>query len=126
MFIKAPMKPREKPLEPSSFRQVPDENKWIHDLHLKLKSSLTEAIKPLNEYIMKFEKFKDVLLLKPDDYVQSLEMAEVPKEPAEIQAEIYAFQKKDELLKQEIPLEIHVSCFKIQCTELYNYLIEKF
>lgn len=37
MFIKAPMKPREKPLEPASYKQVPDENKWIHDLHEKLK-----------------------------------------------------------------------------------------
>ena len=84
MFIKAPMKPREKPLEPTSFRQVPDENKWIHDLNEKLKSALTQAIIPLNEYILKFEKFKDVLLLKPDDYCQLLEMAENPKEPAEI------------------------------------------
>ena len=68
MFIKAPMKPRDKPLEPTSFRQVfrilqvPDENKWIHDLNEKLKSALTEAIKPLSEYLQKFEKFKDVLL----------------------------------------------------------------
>jgi hypothetical protein len=69
MFIKAPMKPRDKPLEPQSFRQVPDENKWIHDLHIKLKDALTEAIIPLGEYLSRFEKFKDVLLLKPDDYV---------------------------------------------------------
>jgi len=132
MFIKAPMKPRDKPLEPTSFRQVPeilqvpDENKWIHDLNEKLKSALTEAIKPLSEYLQKFEKFKDVLLLKPEDYCQQLEMAENPKEPNEIQAEIFAFQRKEQELKNDIPLEIHVSCFKIQCTELYNYLIEKF
>ena len=31
--------------------------------------SLNDAIKPLNEYILKFEKFKDILLLKPDDYI---------------------------------------------------------
>ena len=43
-----------------------------------------EAIKPLNEYILKFDKFKEMLLLKPDDYVQAIEMAEQPKEPAEI------------------------------------------
>ena len=87
---------------------------------------MTEAIKPLQEYILKFEKFKDVLLLRPDDYVQKIEESDTPMEPQEIQAEIYAFQKKEELLKQEIPEEIHVSCFKIQCTELYNNLIEKF
>jgi hypothetical protein len=36
------------------------------------------------------------------------------------------FQKQEEKLKQEIPLSIHVSCFKIQCNDLFNYLTEKF
>ena len=87
MFIKAPMKPREKPIELTSYRQVfyinffnfkvPDENKWIHDLHENLKMILTDAIVPLNQYIQKFDKFKD-------EYCQALEIAENPKEPFEI------------------------------------------
>jgi hypothetical protein len=36
---------------------------------MKLKNMMSEAIKPLNEYILKFDKFKEMLLLKPDDYV---------------------------------------------------------
>ena len=36
------------------------------------------------------------------------------------------FQKQEEKLKQEIPLSIHVSCFKIQCNDLFNYMTEKF
>jgi len=78
------MKPRESPIEPESFRQVPDENKWIHDLHEKLKEKLQQAIVPLNEYILKFEKFKDILLLKPDDYILALENAETAIEPDQI------------------------------------------
>lgn len=85
------MKPRDPPLEPTSWRQVPDENKWIQDLHEKLKQDLTLAIVPLQEYLQKFDKFKDVLFLKPEDYVLSLEISETPIEPHEIQEEIYAY-----------------------------------
>lgn len=88
---------------------------------------MTEAIKPLQEYILKFQKFNDVLLLKPEDHIAKIENDEDSQmEPHEIQQEIFKFQKQEEQLKKEIPQEIHVSCFKIVCTELYNNLIEKF
>ena len=53
-------------------------------MHEKLKEKLQQAIVPLNEYILKFEKFKDILLLKPDDYILALENAETAIEPDQI------------------------------------------
>jgi dynein heavy chain len=49
-FIKAPMKPREKPVTPEGAeraKHVPDENKWIWDLYELLKEELQRAIIPL-------------------------------------------------------------------------------
>jgi len=71
-FIKAPMKPREKPVTPEGpekAKHVPDENKWIWDLYEVLKAELQRAIIPLTDYLNSFEIFRDVLALKPDEYV---------------------------------------------------------
>ena len=82
-FIKAPRKPIEKPIEPDPKdrpRKYPDENKWIWDMLVDIKLKLTEGIKPLEEYLVKFSEYKEVLKLNPDEYVHSMEMDENPPE----------------------------------------------
>ena len=65
-YIKAPMKPREKPLVPDPNkrpRTYPDENAWIWDIVESLEEKLTKGLEPLYEYLEKFDVFKDVLAL---------------------------------------------------------------
>lgn len=49
--IKAPMKPREKPLDPDPSnrpRKYPDENKWLWDMYENLENNMRIAVKPLD------------------------------------------------------------------------------
>lgn len=73
------MKPREEPKDPDPNerpRKYPDENKWIWDMIENLKAKLSVGVDPLQEYLGIFEEFKEVLLMKPDEYVRSLEADE--------------------------------------------------
>jgi len=49
-YIKAPMKPERKPIDPDPNalpRKYPDENKWLWDMYELLENNLKEAVKPL-------------------------------------------------------------------------------
>jgi len=90
-FIKAPMKPREKPVVhegPDRAKKVPDENKWIWDLYEKFKNELEVAIVPLEAYLRSFDEYKEILALKPDEYVNAIEMEETQREITEIRLEV--------------------------------------
>lgn len=79
-FIKAPAKPREKPLEPNPNdrpRKYPDENKWIWDMVEDVRTRFREAIKISDQYLAIFNKeFLEILKINPDKYVTDLENSE--------------------------------------------------
>ena len=90
-YIKAPMKPREKPRIPDPNerpRKYPDENKWIWDIIEDLEEKLNKGLEPLQVYLQKFDAFKPVLALNPDSSSREIEDAETPWEIEEIIAEI--------------------------------------
>jgi len=108
-FIKGPMKPRERPVTPEGpekAKKVPDENKWIWDLYEKFTSELQTAILPLEAYLRSFDVYKEVLALKPDEYVLAIELEENQREISDIKAEVASTQKKAEELKKLIPAKI--------------------
>lgn len=112
------MKPRERPVTPSGAdksKNIPDENKWIWDLYESFRKELEVAILPLNDYMASFDAFKDILQLKPDDYVLAIEMEETQREIVDIKAEVAQVKLKAEQLKKLIPSNIQVSFFNIQC-----------
>ena len=44
---------------------LPDENKWIFDMHANLMDRLQITIKPLEEYLALFNELKPILELMP-------------------------------------------------------------
>ena len=61
-----------------------DEHKWVWTLYIELEEKMSLAILPLYEYLEKFGEFKEIIAIKPDDYVRQLELEENPKEVDEL------------------------------------------
>lgn len=62
--IKAPIKPRERPVTPDPNlrpKKYPDENKWIWEMLEFIKEKFMDGITPLNEYLEAFGEFKEIL-----------------------------------------------------------------
>ena len=78
-YIKAPMKPERKPIDPDPNalpRKYPDENKWLWDMYELLENNLKEAVKPLEQYLKAFEEFLPILKLNADEYTRGIENEE--------------------------------------------------
>ena len=72
-LLKAPVRPMQKPAPPDPNKKsvLPDENTWLWESYAALKEAMTEAVKPLDEYIKTFAQFDDVNKLNPDKYVKN-------------------------------------------------------
>jgi len=59
-YLKAPVRPAQKPSEPDPNKPsvLPDENTWLWEAYAALKEALSEAIKPLFEYVQTFSQFE--------------------------------------------------------------------
>ncbi|CAD8156782.1 unnamed protein product [Paramecium pentaurelia] len=128
-FIKTPVKPKERPQTPNPNerpKKYPDENKWIWLLIEHIKDELIRGIKPLQDYLQIFEKFKPILQMNPDDEIRRIEMDDNPWEIDQIKEEIFKYNKMEEELKTQIPDIVEVSIFQVQCREIKMYLCEKY
>jgi dynein heavy chain len=128
-FIKAPMKPREKPVDPDPKvvpRKLPDENKWIWDIIEEVRNTLLVGIQPLAEYKKSWDEYLDLLKLDPDEFTRNIEMEENAWEVEQIQTEIAQIIEKEKRLRQRLPEKIQVSFFEINCKEMKETLAEKY
>lgn len=117
-FIKAPMKPREKPVDPDPRvvpRKLPDENKWIWDIIEEVREKLLVGIAPLAEYKKSWDEYLELVKLDPDEFTRNIEMEENAWEVDQIQAEIAQIIEKEKKLRQRLPEKIQVSFFEINC-----------
>jgi dynein heavy chain len=53
MFLKATKRPRQEPekIDPKDMKALPDENEWVWDSYMKLRSEVMKAIYPMDDYI---------------------------------------------------------------------------
>lgn len=96
------MKPRERPMTPdptSRPMKFPDENKWVWDLLDNLRSKLVEGIKPLDDYIVAFNEFRDVLRMDPDEVIRGIENEDPSWEVDRIVEEIATIKAREEDLR---------------------------
>jgi len=72
-----PILPVERPIPPTPEEKrkgkLPDENMWVWELRDKLTELMDRAIKPLYTYLEVYDKYEDVMNLKPEDYIKELE-----------------------------------------------------
>jgi hypothetical protein len=80
-----------------------DEHKWITDLYENLKKVLDASLDPLDDYLKCFDLYKDVLKLKPDEYIKKVETEEKPREIEVIRDEVLDFVKKEQNLRNAMP-----------------------
>lgn len=73
-----------------------------------------------------FEKYKNIIDIKPDEYIQALEKGSEGPGVEQIQSEIFKWEQLQAKLKESIVEEIQVSGFNINCKELIRFLIGKY
>ncbi len=126
-FLKATARPLYQPEDPDprDKRQLPDENAWVFELYHRLTSKVDEAVEPLNDYIKTYSKYDKEYKLDPAAVIKKLDDDDNPPEIDFLKKDVVFHQKEAERLKQEIPDDIIVSIFKINCKEIRNKLVEK-
>jgi len=125
-FIKSPVRPTEKPEMFQDSRKFQTDNHWVYYIYEEIKGMMENAITPLAEYLKQFDKFKEILSLNPNEYVEKLEKEEPPKDIQDLKNEILEFQKKDKILKESISEVVRISCFQVYCKDLLLFLTGKY
>ena len=132
LYLTVPQKPKEKPVAHPEWekpRKLMDENKWLWDLAESFKEATERSIEPLVEYLKVYEPYRAILQLDPDAIAKQIHVEDDAGNPRPLELikdEIKQTEKKIEELKKEIPEEIHVSCFLINCRDLTALLINKY
>ena len=90
---------------------LPDENTWLWEAYDTLSQHLYNSIKPLYDYVKKFDKFEEENKLNPDKYVKLLDDRETPITAEELRQDIQEHKKEEDRLKDEIPDQVTVSIF---------------
>lgn len=47
-----------------------DENKWVTEMYEQLKVDVENSLQPLETFLKCFDAYKDVLKIKPDEYIK--------------------------------------------------------
>ena len=78
----------------------------------------TEAIKPLEDYLLVYDKYDSVLKLNAEQYIKDMgKDEESSKTVVQIRDEIYEHMEKEKNMMAQVPDIINVSCFEIHCKE---------
>ena len=127
--ILTPQLPKSEPINPDPNekpRRFPDENKWVWDIYQEYRRIMEKAVEPLKRYTEMYERYKPLIAINPDEYIAKLENEEGVKSAEGLQAEISRWADAEAKVKQEIPEEVVVSCFLIDCRELIRFLTSKY
>jgi dynein heavy chain len=103
-----------------------DENKWVNDLYDQLKIDIEYALLPLDIFLKQFDNYKEILKIKPDEYLKKVESDEKPKEIEQIRDEINEFVFKEKKLRESMPESVQVGFFKVNCKEIVSLLAGKY
>merc|ERR1712183_574506 len=81
-----------------------------------------KAVEPLNEYIKKFDKYKKVLNLNPEEYVAKFDVEGAEKPVDFLLAEVAKFEKEEKSLENNIKSVVHVSFFRVDSKDIIKTL----
>lgn len=127
MFLKVPVKPSEMPEkpDPNNYRLLPDENTWVYEEYVRLRSAIQASIDPIHKYFETFAQFKKEYELNVKDYVTKMDDPDNPPEPVDLRKDVLFHKAEEQRLLNEIPESIIVSYFKVNCRDLRQVLAEK-
>jgi dynein heavy chain len=84
------------------------------------------SLDPLEEYLRCYDSYRDILKIKPDEYIKKVETEEKPREIEAIRDEVNNFLEKEHKLKESMPESVQVGFFKVNCKEIANLLAGKY
>ena len=128
-YILTPVLPKAEPETPDPRavpRRYPDENKWVWDLRAQLKGVLEFAVSPLSEYKRTFDKYKNILSIRPGKFVREIEEGENQGNLEFIRSQILKWQREELRLRDQIPEEVQVGAFMVNCKEVLRILLGKY
>lgn len=103
-----------------------DDNKWVNILYENIKTLVDSKMHCLEDYLKEFEPFKEVLKIKPEEYLKQVEAAENPKEIEVLRDEVLDYRRKETKLKESIHESVQIGMFRINCKETLKYLLNKY
>lgn len=73
MFYKTSIRPEEEPIQinPEDKRTLIDENQWVYDEYVTLRTELSKASDPLDSYLEIYKKYENECKLSVVDYIKS-------------------------------------------------------
>lgn len=126
-YLKAAVRPPEKPAEPDKNNQsaLPDENTWVWDAYETISKHLTHSIQPLIAYGETYAKYENVNNMNPEEYVATLDEGDNAMTEEEIKTDIHHHMEQEKKILGEIPEQVVVSIFEVNCKEIRNQLAGK-
>eukprot|EP01022_Parablepharisma_sp_SALTPOND_P028499 TRINITY_DN71064_c2_g1_i1.p1 TRINITY_DN71064_c2_g1~~TRINITY_DN71064_c2_g1_i1.p1 ORF type:complete len:4083 (+),score=665.19 TRINITY_DN71064_c2_g1_i1:2435-14683(+) len=132
--LRVPFRPQKRIANPTKLDRVAgtkfdqkelEENGWLDEYYEKLRTELTNAVKPLETYRALFKQYREEFALDIDEEKKKLEDTENPMSSQELKRYINKHKDMEKLLQNEIPKRIQVSIFQIDCKEMRKKLAEK-
>lgn len=90
MFLKVPVKPEEMPQtpDPANKKVLPDENAWVYEEFIRLRSKIFESVDPLADYLKTYDQFANDYALDPDAEILLMDDEENPPEPDALRRDV--------------------------------------
>jgi hypothetical protein len=63
----------------------------VSELYEKLRQDVEFALVPLEKFLRQFDNYREILKIKPDEYLKKVESEEKPREIEQIRDEINEF-----------------------------------
>ena len=82
-------------------------------------------MEPLNAYIKTYSKYDKEYKIDPAAFIKRLDDDENPPEIDFLKKDVVFHQKEAQRIKNEIPDDIIISIFKVNCKEIRNKLADK-
>lgn len=106
-------------------KKYENQNVWVWDLYKRLESIMIEAILPLDEFLERFDKFKEILELSEEQLVKKYDGEH--KKPIDfIFKEIEKFKIQSSEFESTILPKVQVGCFMVDCSDVKKKISEIF
>jgi dynein heavy chain len=127
LHLKVPLRPQEMPAkpDPKDKKQLPDENSWIYEAFVKLRSRLLETIEPLDVYLATLNKYKAEFRLDPVKIIKEKDDDENPPDAKDLRGDVIFHQKEAARIMKEIPDSIVVSMFQVNVGTIRDAICAK-
>jgi dynein heavy chain len=127
MFLKVPVKPEELPdvPDPTNKKLMRDENEWVYEAYMKLRTRIFESVDPLNLYLATYDQFLSDYNLDPDKEIAIMGDESDPKDPDTLRADVIKHRQRAAKIMDLIPEYVVVSFFQIDCRLIRTNLAEK-